>query len=68
MLQNGGGSVGPKDASVAFANATGAELRVFEGLGPVVSSRWPVAFNLAVREFAEAVRAGAVAPPVATRS
>ena len=46
VLQNGGGSVGPKDASVAFANATGAELRVFEGLGPVVSSRWPVALTL----------------------
>lgn len=57
VLQNGGASVGPKDASGAFAEAAGADLHVFEGLGPVVSSRWPVAFNLALREFLEDVRA-----------
>jgi pimeloyl-ACP methyl ester carboxylesterase len=68
VLQNGGDSVGPKEAGGAFAEASGAGLQVFEGLGPVVSSRWPVAFNLVLREFAEAVRAGAVEPPVATRS
>ena len=67
VLQNGGGSVGNKESSGPLADAMGAKLHVFEGKGPLVVSRWPVLFNLAVREFAESQRACAAAP-VATRA
>lgn len=32
---------------------------MFEGLGPGVGARWPVAMNLVLREFFESVRAQA---------
>ncbi len=41
-----------------FAQAAGAPLVVFEGLGPAVGLRWPVALNLLLREFAESIRDG----------
>jgi pimeloyl-ACP methyl ester carboxylesterase len=44
--------------SSVFAHAAGAPLVVFEGLGPGVSFRWPVALNLLLREFAESIRGG----------
>lgn len=46
----------PARTSEVFAQAAGAPLVVFEGLGPSVSSRWPVAVNLLLREFAESIR------------
>jgi hypothetical protein len=48
----------PKHTSGALAEATGGRLHVFEGLGPLVGSRWPVAMNLVLRDFLESVRAG----------
>jgi pimeloyl-ACP methyl ester carboxylesterase len=57
VLQNGGESLGEKGSSGPLAEALGGRLRVFEGKGPLVVSRWPVLFNLAVREFCEEVRA-----------
>ena len=44
--------------SSAFAHEAGAPLVVFEGLGPAVGLRWPVALNLLLREFAESIRDG----------
>jgi hypothetical protein len=58
VLQNGGGAVGPKEASGPLAEAAGARLHVFEGRGPAVASRWPVLMNLVLREFCDAVRDG----------
>jgi len=43
----------PADRGPRFAELTGAELLVFEGAGHCPHTRHPVAFNLAVREFAE---------------
>lgn len=57
VTQNGGGAVGEKQTSGPFAEASGARLLVFEGLGPVVGARWPVVMNIALREFFESVRA-----------
>jgi pimeloyl-ACP methyl ester carboxylesterase len=58
VTQNGGPAMYPKDTSGALAEATGGRLHVFEGLGPLVGSRWPVAMNLVLRDFLESVRAG----------
>jgi hypothetical protein len=58
VTQNGGGAFWPKDTSGPLAEATGGRLHVFDGLGPAVSARWPVAMNLVLREFFESVRAG----------
>ena len=46
----------PARTSELFAHAAGAPLVIFDGLGPQVASRWPVALNLFLREFAESVR------------
>jgi pimeloyl-ACP methyl ester carboxylesterase len=62
VLQNGGGSLGPKDCSTEFAAASGGELHIFQGLGPAVASRWPVTFNLKLREILERVRTQAGSP------
>ena len=48
----------PARTSDAFAAASDSPLVLFEGLGPAVSSRWPVATNLLLREFGESVREG----------
>ena len=61
VTQNGGDAKFPKHTSGPLAEATGGRLHVFEGLGPNVSGRWPVAMNLVLREFFEAVRSGALA-------
>ena len=45
----------PPDRGPAFAEATGAELVEFEGVGHCPHSRHPVRFNLIVRDFAERV-------------
>lgn len=58
VTQNGGQAMYPKHTSGALADAIGCRLHVFEGLGPVVGARWPVAMNLVLREFLESVRAG----------
>jgi pimeloyl-ACP methyl ester carboxylesterase len=58
VTQNGGEAMYPKHTSGVLAEATGGRLHVFEGLGPLVGSRWPVAMNLVLREFLESVRAG----------
>jgi pimeloyl-ACP methyl ester carboxylesterase len=65
VTQNGGDAMWPKDCSGPLAEATRGRLHVFEGLGPAVGSRWPVAMNLALREFFEAVRNGTAAERVA---
>jgi hypothetical protein len=46
----------PARTSEVFAQAAGSSLVVFEGLGPQVGARWPVALNLFLREFAESIR------------
>ncbi|HKP91475.1 MAG TPA: alpha/beta hydrolase [Thermoleophilaceae bacterium] len=58
VTQNGGKAMYPKHTSGPLAEATGGRLHVFEGLGPAIASRWPVAMNIVVREFLESVRAG----------
>ena len=58
--QNGGPAKYPKRTKGPLAEATGGRLHVFEGLGPVVNLRWPVAMNIVLREFLESVRSGAV--------
>jgi pimeloyl-ACP methyl ester carboxylesterase len=55
VTQNGGKAFWQKDTSGPLAEACGARLHVFEGLGPVVGSRWPVAMNIVLREFFESV-------------
>ena len=57
VTQNGGPAMYPKHTSGPLAEATGGRLHVFDGLGPLVTSRWPVAMNLVLREFLESVRA-----------
>jgi pimeloyl-ACP methyl ester carboxylesterase len=59
VTQNGGKAKYPKHTSGPLAEATGGRLHVFNGLGPVVNARWPVAMNIVLREFLEAVRSGA---------
>ena len=61
VTQNGGEAKYPKQTSGPLAEASGGRLHVFEGLGPNVAGRWPVAMNLVLREFLESVRAGTVA-------
>lgn len=56
VTQNGGEAKYPKHTSGALAEAAGGRLHVFEGLGPLVGARWPVAMNLVLREFLESVR------------
>ena len=56
VTQNGGEAMYPKHTSGALAEATGGRLHVFDGLGPLVGARWPVAMNLVLREFLETVR------------
>ena len=70
IMQNGGRALGSKDSSNALAEVTGARLHVFEGLGPIVWCRWPVVFNIALREFLESVRDGEAdaQPPSAARA
>jgi pimeloyl-ACP methyl ester carboxylesterase len=46
----------PARTSELIANAAGSSLVVFEGLGPQVGARWPVALNLFLREFVESIR------------
>jgi pimeloyl-ACP methyl ester carboxylesterase len=60
VTQNGGQAMYPKHTSGPLAEATGGRLHVFEGLGPVVYARWPVAMNIVLREFLEGVRSGAI--------
>jgi pimeloyl-ACP methyl ester carboxylesterase len=57
VTQNGGEAKYPKETSGPLAQATGGRLHVFEGLGPNVGARWPVAMNIVLREFFESVRA-----------
>lgn len=64
VLRNGGLAVGPKEASGAFAEAAGSKLHVFVGLGPAVASRWPVIFNIVVRNYLESVRSGTAPRPL----
>jgi pimeloyl-ACP methyl ester carboxylesterase len=61
VTQNGGTAMYPKHTSGALAEATGGRLHVFEGRGPLVGSRYPVAMNVVLREFLESVRTGEVA-------
>jgi pimeloyl-ACP methyl ester carboxylesterase len=61
VTQNGGPAMYPKHTSGPLAEATGGRLHVFEGRGPLVGSRHPVAMNVVLREFLESVRAGRVA-------
>jgi pimeloyl-ACP methyl ester carboxylesterase len=56
VTQNGGGAGWPKDTSGPLAQASGGRLHVFDGLGPFVIARWPVAMNLALRGFFESAR------------
>jgi pimeloyl-ACP methyl ester carboxylesterase len=67
VTQNGGQAKYPKHTSGPLAEATGGRLHVFDGLGPVVTARWPVAMNIVLREFLEAVRSGAVSGRAAAR-
>jgi pimeloyl-ACP methyl ester carboxylesterase len=62
VTQNGGDAFWPKQCSGPLAEASGGRLHVFEGLGPAVGVRWPVAMNRVLREFFESVRAGIAAP------
>jgi pimeloyl-ACP methyl ester carboxylesterase len=48
----------PARTSDAFAEASGSRLVIFDGLGPAVTSRWPVAANLVLGEFATSIREG----------
>lgn len=57
VTQNGGDAFWPKQCSGPLAEASGGRLHVFDGLGPVVAGRWPVAMNVVLREFFESVRA-----------
>jgi hypothetical protein len=59
ITQNGGGAFWPKDTSGPLAEATGGRLHVFEGLGPIVGARWPVAMNLVLRDFFASAAEGA---------
>jgi hypothetical protein len=58
VTQNGGEAKYPKHTSGPLAEATGGRLHVFEGLGPHVAGRWPIAMNIVLREFLEEVRSG----------
>jgi pimeloyl-ACP methyl ester carboxylesterase len=58
VTQNGGDAFWPKDTSGPLAEATGGRLHVFDGLGPVVGGRWPVAMNLVLRDFFASVAGG----------
>jgi hypothetical protein len=60
VTQNGGEAKYPKHTSGPLAEATGGRLHVFEGLGPNVACRWPIAMNIVLREFLEDVRSGAL--------
>jgi pimeloyl-ACP methyl ester carboxylesterase len=68
VTQNGGQAKYPKHTSGPLAEATGGRLHVFEGLGPLVFARWPVAMNIVLREFLEAVRSGAVSGRAVAKS
>jgi pimeloyl-ACP methyl ester carboxylesterase len=59
VTQNGGEAKYPKHTSGPLAEATAGRLHVFESLGPNVAARWPVAMNIVLREFLEAVRSSA---------
>ncbi|HEY7932228.1 MAG TPA: alpha/beta fold hydrolase [Solirubrobacteraceae bacterium] len=52
----------------ALAEATGGELVMIEGAGHLPNGREPVAFNLALREFAERQRPVRTRDPVARRT
>lgn len=60
VTQNGGEAKYPKHTSGPLAEATGGRLHVFEGRGPVVAARWPIAMNIVLREFFEGVRSGVI--------
>jgi pimeloyl-ACP methyl ester carboxylesterase len=67
VTQNGGEAKYPKHTSGPLAEATGGRLHVFEGLGPNVAGRWPIAMNIVLRGFFEDVRSGTLpARPSAT--
>jgi len=68
VTQNGGEAKYPKHTSGPLAQAAGGRLHVFDGLGPIVSSRWPVAMNIVLREFFEAVLSGEARPRQAERA
>ena len=55
VTREGGEAKYPKHTSGPLAEASGGRLHVFEGLGPNVAGRWPVAMNLVLREFLESV-------------
>ena len=56
VMQNGGGAIGSKDTSNALAELPGVKLHVFEGRGPLVWTRWPVLFNLTLRDYLDSFR------------
>ena len=58
----------PPDRSGAFAELTGAEHVVWEGVGHVPHARQPVRFNLTLREFADRVFERPPAHPTWRRS
>ncbi len=68
VTQNGGQAKYPKHTSGPLAEATGGRLHVFDGLGPNVAARWPVAMNLVLREFFESVRSGQAQPRLPERA
>ncbi len=60
----------PKECSGPLAEASGGQLHIFEGLGPGIAGRWPVAMNIVLREFfrigvtqTTGPRPGGVTPP-----
>jgi hypothetical protein len=68
VTQNGGEAKYPKHTSGPLAQATGGRLHVFDGLGPNVAGRWPVAMNIVLREFFESVRSVEAQPSQAARA
>jgi pimeloyl-ACP methyl ester carboxylesterase len=68
VTQNGGQAKYPKHTSGSLAEAAGARLHVFGGLGPVVFARWPVTMNIVLREFFEDLRSGAISGRAAART
>jgi pimeloyl-ACP methyl ester carboxylesterase len=62
VIQNGGPTIAPIETSAPLAEACGGRLLVIDGLGPEIPGRWPVAMNLALREFLESVRTRTAMP------
>jgi pimeloyl-ACP methyl ester carboxylesterase len=62
VIQNGGPTIAPIETSAPLAEACGGRLLVIDGLGPEIPGRWPVAMNLALREFLESVQTRTAMP------